>query len=137
MEDNLARELELDIEEQAVAVEQPILRPSQEPRPNVQPIPQTTPVSKGLSKFEIFLISAIGLIVFSLIIFNIHSSLELSNASRQVQDVNSAIVQAEIEIENLKQQSHELSQYDRINEIAQKHGLELHEENIINIAPQE
>lgn len=137
MEDNLARELELDMEEQALAIEQPILKPEKQPSPRVHPIPQTTTVSKGLSKFEIFLISAIAFIAFGLILLNIQSSLSLSNASREVQDVNHEIAQVEIEIENLKQQSHELSQYDRINKIAQKHGLELHEENIINIAPQE
>lgn len=137
MEDNLARELELNIEEQTVAVEQPRQKPYRGPIPTIQPIPQNAAVSKGLSKFEVFLMSAIGLIVFGLVLFNIHSSLELSSTSRDVQDVSVAIAQTEIEIENLQQQSHELSRYDRINEIAQKHGLELHEENIINIAPQE
>lgn len=141
MEDNLARELEVDVEEQAVAWEQeyiqPIEKPYEETAPSIEPIPQAEPISKGLTKFEVFLISTIGLVLFGLILLNIHSDLEMSAASRNVQDVNQQIAQTEIEIENLQQQSHELSRYDRINEIAEKYGLELHEENIVNVAPQE
>ena len=77
------------------------------------------------------------MIIFTLTLFNISSSLELSTASRGVQDVNAEIAQTKIEIENLTQQTHELSRYDRIQEIAEKYGLDLHKDNIINIAPQE
>lgn len=139
MEDNLARELEID--EQAVALEQnyaqPVEQPYQEAVPTIEPFPQAEPVAKGLTKFEKFLITSISIILFGLILMNIHSSLDLSTASRNVQDVNTQIAQTKIEIENLKQQSYELTRYDRINHIAQKYGLELHEENIVNIAPQE
>ncbi len=133
MQDNLARELEADIEEQTVAMQQPYRQVTQA----IEPIPQAVPISKGLSKFEIFLITALGMIVFGLVLMNIHSSLEMTNSSRMVQDVDSSIAQTQIEIENLNQQSHELSRYDRIYAIAQKYGLELHEENIRNIAPVE
>lgn len=139
MEDNLARELE--VEEQSIAVEQPyaqpIERPYEEAIPSVEPIPKAEPISKGLSKFEVVLISLIGFVVFGLILLNVHSNLQLTSASRELQDVDSQITQTEIEIENLEQQSHELSRYDRINEIAEKYGLELHDENIVNIAPRE
>lgn len=133
MQDNLARELEADIEEQTVAMQQPYRQVTQA----IEPIPQAVPISKGLSKFEIFLITALGMIVFGLVLMNIHSSLEMTNSSRMVQDVDSSIAQTQIEIENLNQQSHELSRYDRIYTIAQKYGLELHEDNIRNIAPVE
>lgn len=133
MQDSLARELEADIEEQTVAMQQPYRQVTQA----IEPIPQAVPISKGLSKFEIFLITALGMIVFGLVLMNIHSSLEMTNSSRMVQDVDSSIAQTQIEIENLNQQSHELSRYDRIYAIAQKYGLELHEENIRNIAPVE
>lgn len=139
MEDNLARELE--VEEDAIAVEQsyaqPLEQPYQEAAPTIEPIPTTKPISKGLSKFEVTLISVIGLVVFALILLNVHTNLQLSTASRGLQDTNNQIAQTEVEIENLKQQSHELSRYDRINAIAEKYGLELHEDNIVNIAPQE
>jgi len=141
MEDNLAHELEA--EEQAAAqksaeqaYEQPVQQ-SNEAAPSIEPIPQAQPVSKGLTKFEIGLMMVIGVIVFGLILLNIQSSLELSNVSRNVQDLNNQIQETEVEVENLKQQSQELSRYDRINEIAEKYGLELHDDNIVNIAPQE
>lgn len=139
MEDNLARELELD--EQTIAWEeayaQPVEKPYEEVAPSIETIPQAVPASKGLTNLERFLIASFGMIIFALALFNISSSLELSTASRSVQDVNAEITQANIEIENLKQQSHELARYDRIQEIAEKYGLELHADNIINIAPQE
>lgn len=139
MEDNLARELELKEDAAAVAQQyaQPMEQPYQETAPTVDPIPKAEPVTKGLTKFEVALISIIGIVVFGLILLNVHTNLQLSTASRNVQDVNAQIAETEVEIENLEQQSHELSRYDRINEIAEKYGLELHDENIVNIAPQE
>jgi len=141
MEDNLAHELEA--EEQATvansaqrAYEQPVQQPS-EAAPSIEPIPQAKPVSKGLTKFEIGLMMVIGVIVFGLILMNVQSSLALSDASRSVQDVNSQIQETQVEVENLEQQSQELSRYDRINDIAEKYGLDLHDDNIVNIAPQE
>jgi len=141
MEDNLAHELEA--EEQGVAAEpakrayeQPVQQPN-ETSPSIDPIPQAKPVSKGLTKFEIGLMMVIGVIVFGLILLNVQSSLALSDASRNVQDVNSQIQETQVEVENLEQQSQELSRYDRINDIAEKYGLNLHDDNIVNIAPQE
>ena len=37
--------------------------------------------------------------------------------------------------ENLEQHVQELSRYDRIHEIAEEYGLELHEKNIRNLSP--
>lgn len=136
MEDNLARQL--DIEEEMLVGQnyaQPIQRPYERVTPNVRPIPQSEPLPKGLTKIEMGLVGLIGIILFSLILFNVHTSLEFNTASRELQDVNRDIAQTSIEIENLTQQAHELSRYDRIQEIAEKYGLELHNENIINIAP--
>lgn len=139
MEDNLARDLELD--EQAIAWEeayaQPVEQPYEQAVPTIEPIPQAVPAPKGFTKFELFLMTSFSVIIFALALLNISSSLELSTASRSVQDLNAEITQTKIEIENLTQQSHELARYDRIQEIAKKYGLELHEDNIINIAPQE
>lgn len=139
MEDNLARELEL--EEDVVRAEQQyaqqVEQPHQKSAPSIDPIPKAEPVTKGLTRFEMSLISVIGVIVFGLILLNVHTNLELATASRNVQDVNAQISETEVEIENLEQQSHELSRYDRVNEIAEKYGLELHDENIVNLAPQE
>lgn len=139
MEDNLARELELDIELEAnsVTYEQPLEQPIEDTVPLVEPIPQARPATKGLTKLEIGLMSLVSVIVFALVLFNVYSDLQLTNVSRDVQDVNTQIQQTEVEIENLKQHAHELSRYDRVNEIAEKYGLELHEENIRNLVPVE
>lgn len=139
MEDNLARELELDIdlEVNSVTYEQPLEQPIEDTVPLVEPIPQVRPATKGLTKLEIGLISLVSVIVFALVLFNVYSDLQLTNVSRNVQDVNTQIQQTEVEIENLKQHAHELSRYDRVNEIAEKYGLELHEENIRNLVPVE
>lgn len=143
MEDNLARELEMDIDYNgtSVAYEQQIQKPYEQPTeevaPSIQPIPQAAPLTKGLTKLEIGLIAFMGTIVFALLLFNVYSDLQLTNVSRDVQDVNAQIQQTEVEIENLQQHAYELSRYDRINEIAEKYGLELHEDNIVNLVPVE
>lgn len=143
MEDNLARELELDIELSGDSVayeqqiQQPYGEPAQEVAPSIQPIPQAAPLTKGLTKLEIGLIAFMGTIVFALLLFNVYSDLQLTNVSRDVQDVNAQIQQTKVEIENLQQHAYELSRYDRINEIAEKYGLELHEDNIVNLVPVE
>lgn len=143
MEDNLARELELDIELSGDSVayeqqiQQPYGEPAQEVAPSIQPIPQAAPLTKGLTKLEIGLIAFMGAIVFALLLLNVNSDLKLTNVSRDVQDVTAQIQQTEVEIENLQQHAYELSRYDRINEIAEKYGLELHEDNIVNLVPVE
>ena len=79
MEDNLARELELDIELSGDSVayeqqiQQPYGEPAQEVAPSIQPIPQAAPLTKGLTKLEIGLIAIMGTIVFALLLFNVYS----------------------------------------------------------------
>lgn len=137
MEDNLARELEIEDTLAQNTYAQPIGQPQERTAPKVVPIPQAKPLPKGLSKFEKGLVAVFGIILFTFILLNVHTNLALSNASRDLQDVNQNIAQTNIEIENLTQQVHELSRYDRIQAIAQKYGLELHNDNIVNIAPTE
>lgn len=103
--------------------------------PLVKPELQELTVPKGLSRFEVTLISIISIILFGLLLLNISSGLQLSTNSRKVQDLTSQIETTEMEIENIKQHVHELSRYDRIHEIAEKYGLELQEENILNLSP--
>ncbi len=103
--------------------------------PLVKPELQAVSVPKGLSRFEITLISIISIVLFGLLLLNVYSGLKLSTNSRNVQDLTSQIETTEMEIENVKQHVHELSRYDRIHEIAEKYGLELQEENILNLSP--
>lgn len=135
MEDNLARELELELDLEELQYTQALEQPYIEEAPSIEPIPQAEPISKGLTRIEKALISIIGVVVFCLLLINVYSDLQLSTASRKVQDVAAQVQTVEVEVENLKQHVHELSRYDRINEIAEKHGLELHEENIRNLSP--
>src|SRR5699024_11280777 len=87
MEDNLARDLELDIELEADSVTheqqiaQPLVQPREEPTPSVEPIPQVKPAAKGLTKLEIGLVSLFTSIVFDLILFYVFSNLHLTTIS--------------------------------------------------------
>lgn len=108
-----------------------------EQAPLVTPGLQELPVPTGISRLEIVLIAVVALIIFSLLLLNVSSDYGLSTTSREVQDLNNQIQTTKIEIENLEQHVHELSRYERIYEIANKYGLELHEENIRNLSPGE
>lgn len=108
-----------------------------EQAPLATPELQELSIPTGISRLEIFLSSVIGLIVFGLLLLNVSSDYNLSTTSREVQDLNNQIQATKVEIENLEQHVHELSRYDRVYEIANKYGLELHEENIRNLSPGE
>lgn len=137
MEDNLARKLEVveELTEQSNYAQDyqdyTVQYPLNEPKT------QELTVPKGLSKIEKLVMAILGIILFGLLLMNVHTNLKLSTSSRKVQDLSSQIQTAENEIENLDQHIHELLRYDRIHEIAEKYGLELHEENIRNISPGE
>ena len=137
VEDNLARQLDVveEITEQSNYAQDyqdyTVQYPLNEPQT------QELTVPKGLSKLEKVVMALLGLVLFSLLLMNVHTNLKLSTSSRKVQDLSSQIQTIESEIENLDQHIHELSRYDRIHEIAEKYGLELHEENIRNISPGE
>lgn len=137
VEDNLARQLEVveEIREQSNYAqdyqEHTVQYPLNEPQT------QELTVPKGLSKIEKIVMMVLGFVLFGLLLMNVHTNLKLSTSSRKVQDLSSEIQTIESEIENLDQHIHELSRYDRIHEIAEKYGLELHEENIRNISPGE
>lgn len=133
MKSNLAQEIEAE----EILIESNYAQEQIEPAPVITPGLQELPVPTGISSLEIVLITIIGLIIFGLLLLNVSSNYSLSTTSREVQDLNNQIQTTTIEIENLEQHVHELSRYDRIYEIANKYGLELHEENIRNLSPGE
>lgn len=133
MKNNLAQEIEAE----ELLIESNYAQEQIEPAPVITPGLQELPVPTGISSLEIVLITIIGLIIFGLLLLNVSSNYSLSTTSREVQDLNNQIQTTTIEIENLEQHVHELSRYDRIYEIANKYGLELHEENIRNLSPGE
>lgn len=133
MGDNLARKLEAEeILEQSNYAQDYIAQP-----PIREPYTEKLAVSKGVSSLEMIIMSLFVVILFGLLLLNVHSDLKLSTSSREVQDLNSQIETTEIEIENLEQHVHELSRYDRVHKIAEQYELELHEENIRNLSPLE
>lgn len=133
VESNLARKLEVEELSEQSSYEQNYTIPT----PLSEPRTQEITVPKGISSLEKKVIAVLGLILFSILLLNVHSDLKLSTSSRKVQDLNREIQTTEVEIENLDQHVHELSRYDRIHGIAEKYGLELHEENIRNLSPVE
>lgn len=133
MNGNLAREFELNQEEISSSIQQPVEYPNKEAGLKIEQIPQDIPIEKGLTRLEVFLLSATTIIVFGLILLNISADFQLTAMNKDIQDISTQIEETEVEIENLKQHSYELSRYDRIHEIAEKYGLEMHEENIKNI----
>lgn len=131
MKSNLAQKIEAE-----EFLEQPRHEPDYiEQIPLVEPQIKELPVPKGISKLEIKLMLVIGLVLFGLLLLNVYSDLGLSMTSRKTQDLNNQIQTTEVEVENLEQHVHELSRYDRINDIAEKYGLKLHDKNIRNLSP--
>lgn len=130
VKNNLAYKVEVE-----EFLEQPTFAQEQiEQAPSVEPVLQELPVPTGISRLEISIISVITLILFGLLLLNVYSNLGLSTTSREVQDLGNQIQTTKIEIGNLDQHVHELSRYDRVYEIAEKYGLELHDENIRNLS---
>lgn len=90
---------------------------------------------EALTTLEVFMISVISLLIFGMLVINMHASNSASDMNRRIQDLNHEISQTETMIDNLTQHKHELMQYQRLQEIAKKQGLEVRDENIVNLWP--
>lgn len=90
---------------------------------------------KPFSHLESFLMAVIGLAVFSMLMFNIYASMSASTMNRRVQDMRHEIDETQTSIDNLTQHKYELTQRERLQEVAEKYGLELNDENIIHLRP--
>lgn len=85
------------------------------------------------TKSEKLLVTLVSAFVLFMCVLTIYSSNQVTQMNRSLQDVNVQITETELANENLKQNVQELSQYERVHEIAQKYGLELNDENVRNI----
>ena len=85
------------------------------------------------TKSEKILVALVSFFVLAMCVLTIYTSNSLTQINRSLQDVNVKITETEIANENLEQNVQELSQYERVHEIAQKYGLELNDENVRNI----
>ena len=57
----------------------------------------------------------------------------VANKNRQLQDIESQTTLIQRENNTLLQATQELSQYDRVNRIANEQGLKMNEENVRNV----
>lgn len=64
----------------------------------------------------------------------VSTSSQESELNRQLQDTQTEIRDVKLQNENLKQNVQELTQYDRVMEIAEKYGLKINEKNVRNVA---
>ena len=74
-----------------------------------------------------------SVLVFGLSYLNISSGAEVNTLNQSYQDTRNEIELVEVQNSNLKQQTQELSRYDRIFAIAKELGLEINEENVRNV----
>lgn len=123
MQDNLARQ----VESQITHLNQP--QRHHEPKKIHRP----EPIKKGYTKLEAAVISFFGLILFGLAVAHIALTMQVSTVNRSIQDLETQAVVTQIEIENHEQKVQELSRYDRVYSIAQKHDLEMNEDHIRNV----
>lgn len=85
------------------------------------------------TKSEKLLVTLVSSFALFMCVLTIYSSNQVTQMNRGLQDVNAQITETELANENLEQNVQELSQYERVHEIAQKYGLELNDENVRNI----
>lgn len=61
------------------------------------------------------------------------ASMIIANKNRQLQDIESQTTLIQRENNTLLQSTQELSQYDRVNRIANEQGLKMNEDNVRNV----
>ena len=61
------------------------------------------------------------------------ASMIVANINRQLQDIESQTTLIQRENNTLLQSTQELSQYDRVNRIANEQGLKMNEDNVRNV----
>ena len=61
------------------------------------------------------------------------ASMIVANKNRQLQDIESQTTLIQRENNTLLQSTQELSQYDRVNRIANEQGLKMNEDNVRNV----
>ena len=71
-----------------------------------------------------------GVVLAFLATMTIVASMIVANKNRQLQDIESQTTLIQRENNTLLQSTQELSQYDRVNRIANEQGLKMNEENV-------
>ena len=108
----------------AVPIQKPLVRGDRE----VTSIPQEK------QKADLLRLLAIsGFVLAALAVITIVASMIVANKNRQLQDIESQTTLIQRENNTLLQATQELSQYDRVNRIANEQGLKMNEENVRNV----
>ncbi|RKW28310.1 MAG: cell division protein FtsL [Granulicatella sp.] len=74
-----------------------------------------------------------GVVLAFLATMTIVASMIVANKNRQLQDIESQTTLIQRENNTLLQSTQELSQYDRVNRIANEQGLKMNEDNVRNV----
>lgn len=120
IQDNSVRKWEKRIDKH-----QPLYKEDERHNPN--------PLTKKYTTLESVVVSFFGLALLGLALSHIGLTMQVSAASRSLQDLESQSRIAQIEIEQKEQNAQELSRYDRVYRIARQHNLKMNEEHIKNI----
>ena len=108
----------------AVPTKKPLVRGDRE----VTSIPQEKQKADFLR-----LLAVSGFVIAALAVMTIVASMIVANKNRQLQDIESQTTLIQRENNTLLQATQELSQYDRVNRIANEQGLKMNEENVRNV----
>lgn len=108
----------------SVPKETPLVRKGQE----VTSIPEE---KQKANLMQVLILS--GVVLAFLATMTIVASMIVANKNRQLQDIESQTTLIQRENNTLLQSTQELSQYDRVNRIANEQGLKMNEDNVRNV----
>ncbi len=88
-------------------------------------------VKQHANSIKLFI--TLGMVIVFFATLTIVSSMVVANKNRQLQDIESQTTLIQRENNTLLQSTQELSQYDRVNRIANEQGLKMNEDNVRNV----
>ena len=103
-------------------------------KPLVRGDREVTSIPQEKQKADLLRLLAVsGFVLAALAVITIVASMIVANKNRQLQDIESQTTLIQRENNTLLQATQELSQYDRVNRIANEQGLKMNEENVRNV----
>ena len=103
-------------------------------KPLVRGAREVTSIPQERQKADLLRLLAVsGFVIAALAVITIVASMIVANKNRQLQDIESQTTLIQRENNTLLQATQELSQYDRVNRIANEQGLKMNEENVRNV----
>ena len=103
-------------------------------KPLVRGDREVTSIPQERQKADLLRLLAVsGFVIAALAVITIVASMIVANKNRQLQDIESQTTLIQRENNTLLQATQELSQYDRVNRIANEQGLKMNEENVRNV----